>query len=631
MALVGVWIVGSRMEEKVRTRTVCLTSPIHVRRSTIPHTMRRGMAVAKHSVGHGRKETCERGGRTSNVTFPRSGSRTSKQKTRTWNTNAVANPAAARLSEQVKDASPKDAPLPSLFPKEPAKRKQNEPVLNVAVIGGGLAGLSTAVELLDQGHHVEVYESRPFIGGKVASFQDRNGNHVEMGLHVFFGCYFNLFRLLAKCGAVDNLLVKDHTHTFCNENGDVKELDFRFFLNNLKIGAPFHGLKAFFTTPQLTVQDKAQNALALAFSPVVKALVDPEGALKDIRNLDNVSFSEWFIGNGGSRGSIDKMWDPIAYALGFIDCDNISARCMLTIFQFFATKTDASVLRMLCGSPENFLVGPIVKYIEERGGKVHTRWGCREIQYEMDGSGTPVVKGLRLTKSGQEKIITADAYVAALDVPGAKRLIPEEWRQFSLFDNIYKLVGVPVCTVQLRYDGWVTEMKDATLKRQVGSREAAPPQGIDNLLYSADVDYSCFADLALTSPEDYYKDGEGSLMQCVLTPADPYMPMTNDEIIQKVHEQTMKLFPSARDLTLKWGNVVKISQSLYREAPGMDPFRPDQTTPVPNFFLAGSYTKQDYIDSMEGATLSGRQCAAAVTESIPKILSLKESKEIVIA
>jgi len=38
--------------------------------------------------------------------------------------------------------------------------------------------------------------------------------------------------------------------------------------------------------------------------------------------------------------------------------------------------------------------------------------------------------------------------------------------------------------------------------------------------------------------------------------------------------------------------VVKIAQSLYREAPGMDPFRPDQRTPVPNFYLAGSYTKQ---------------------------------------
>ncbi len=36
------------------------------------------------------------------------------------------------------------------------------------------------------------------------------------------------------------------------------------------------------------------------------------------------------------------------------------------------------------------------------------------------------------------------------------------------------------------------------------------------------------------------------------------------------------------------------------QAPGMDPFRPDQRTPVPNFFLAGSYTKQDYIDRWAG-------------------------------
>ena len=53
-----------------------------------------------------------------------------------------------------------------------------------------------------------------------------------------------------------------------------------------------------------------------------------------------------------------------------------------------------------------------------------------------------------------------------------------------------------------------------------------------------------------------------------------------------------ELFPSARDLKMTWHSVVKIQQSLYREAPGLDPFRPDQKTPVPNFFLAGSYTKQ---------------------------------------
>jgi zeta-carotene desaturase len=66
-----------------------------------------------------------------------------------------------------------------------------------------------------------------------------------MGLHVFFGCYFNLFRLMAKCGVLENLLLKEHTHTFCNNDGDVRELDFRFFLNGTKIGAPLHGEPAF--------------------------------------------------------------------------------------------------------------------------------------------------------------------------------------------------------------------------------------------------------------------------------------------------------------------------------------------------------------------------------------------------
>lgn len=60
------------------------------------------------------------------------------------------------------------------------------------------------------------------------------------------------------------------------------------------------------------------------------------------------------------------MWDPIAYALGFLNCDDISARCMLTIFQFFATKTDASVLRMLNGSPADRLLKPITDYIQVR-------------------------------------------------------------------------------------------------------------------------------------------------------------------------------------------------------------------------------------------------------------------------
>lgn len=73
------------------------------------------------------------------------------------------------------------------------------------------------------------------------------------------------------------------------------------------------------------------------------------------------------------------------------------------------------------------------------------------------------------------------------------------------------------------------------------SNAAQGPQGLDNLLYSADADFSCFADLALTSPVEYYREGQGSLLQCVLTPADPYMPMPNEEIAAKVHQQVREL------------------------------------------------------------------------------------------
>lgn len=525
-----------------------------------------------------------------------------------------------RAPERTADAGPKDAPLPSLYPAEPLPPAPGAPKLRVAIVGSGLAGLSTAVELLDQGYEVDIYEQRPFVGGKVASFIDKDDNHIEMGLHVFFGCYFNLFRLMRKAGALQNLLLKDHTHTFINTGGDVRELDFRFEVGGATIGAPFHGLKAFFTTPQLSVGDKVANSLALGTSPIVRALIDPEGGMEDIRKLDNISFTDWFKSHGGSQGSIDRMWDPIAYALGFLDCNDISARCMLTIFQFFATKTDASKLRMLSGSPKERLLQPIIDYIEARGGRFHIRWGCREVMYEEGPDGLPVVTGLRMTKAGKEELVTADAYVAALDVPGAKKLIPQAWRSMELFDNVWKLVGVPVITVQLRYDGWVTEMAaDNGLQKQSASPESA--KGLDNLLYSADADFSCFADLALVSPDDYYREGQGSLMQCVLTPADPYLPLTNEVIAQKVDAQVRELFPSARNLACTWHSVVKIQQSLYREAPGLDPFRPDQKTPVPNFFLAGSYTKQDYIDSMEGATLSGRQCAGEILKVAAQLAS----------
>jgi zeta-carotene desaturase len=477
--------------------------------------------------------------------------------------------------------------------------------MRVAIVGAGLAGLATAVDLADAGCEVQIFESRPFVGGKVSSWVDNDGNHIEMGLHVFFGCYYQLFELMEKVGALSNLRLKEHTHTFINKGGRTGSLDFRFIT-----GAPFNGLKAFFTTSQLSLQDKLQNAIALGTSPIVRGLVDFDGAMKTIRSLDKVSFAEWFRSHGGSEGSIKRMWNPIAYALGFIDCEHISARCMLTIFQFFAAKTEASVMRMLEGSPDEYLHKPILKYLADRGTQIYTRRQVREIQFtELEGK--TQVTGIVVADGDTTEVITADAYVCACDVPGIQRILPQEWRKWSEFDNIYQLDAVPVATVQLRFDGWVTELQDGAERKQLD--HAA---GIDNLLYTADADFSCFADLALASPSDYYRPGEGSLLQLVLTPGDPFIKQSNEEIAQHVLKQVHELFPSSRELNMTWYSVVKLAKSLYREAPGMDPYRPNQKTPVDNFFLAGSYTQQDYIDSMEGATISGRRAAKVILENV---------------
>jgi len=284
----------------------------------------------------------------------------------------------------------------------------------------------------------------------------------------------------------------------------------------------------------------------------------------------------------------------------------------LTIFMLFAVRTEASVLRMLEGSPQTGLHDPIIAYLEERGVKIHLETVCTDIIHDVDYEGKPTrvngivvgdctrMKGIVIAKEYKE----FDAVVSALDVPGIKGILPESFRKYPMFDNIYNIDCVPIITVQVRFDGWVTELNDEKAMMDVsGDKSDGKAPGIDNLLYSADAEFSCFADLAVTSPGEYYKPGEGSLIQAVFDERAIFK--SKEDIVQDCIEQLNLLFPSSRKLNCTWSSVVKLTSSLYREKPGQDKFRPKQATPVENFFLAGSYTYQDYLDSMEGATRSG--------------------------
>ena len=65
-------------------------------------------------------------------------------------------------------------------------------------------------------------------------------------------------------------------------------------------------------------------------------------------------------------------------------------------------------------------------------------------------------------------------------------------------------------------------------------------------------------------------------------------------------------------------NLVKTPRSVYKAVPGCQEFRPSQKSPIKNFFLAGDYTMQKYLASMEGAVLSGKLCAESVNKEYSK-------------
>src|SRR3954471_14885145 len=75
---------------------------------------------------------------------------------------------------------------------------------DVAVVGGGFAGLSAATALAERGHRVVVLEARPRLGGRASTFTDpATGERVDNGQHLLIGGYAETFRFLRRIGSVD--------------------------------------------------------------------------------------------------------------------------------------------------------------------------------------------------------------------------------------------------------------------------------------------------------------------------------------------------------------------------------------------------------------------------------------------
>jgi 15-cis-phytoene desaturase len=125
---------------------------------------------------------------------------------------------------------------------------------------------------------------------------------------------------------------------------------------------------------------------------------------------------------------------------------------------------------------------------------------------------------------------------------------------------------------------------------------------------------SVYADMSNTCRE--YEDPDRSMLELVFAPAKDWIGRSDDDIVAATLEELKRLFPQHftgdNPANLRKAIVVKTPLSVYKTVPGCQALRPDQTSPIANFFLAGDYTMQRYLASMEGAVLSGRLCAESI-------------------
>ena len=141
---------------------------------------------------------------------------------------------------------------------------------------------------------------------------------------------------------------------------------------------------------------------------------------------------------------------------------------------------------------------------------------------------------------------------------------------------------------------------------------------------------SVYADMSNTCKE--YADPDKSMLELVLAPAKDWIAKSDEDIIEATMSELKRLFPQHfegdNQAVLLKSKVVKTPRSVYRAVAGTQSVKPTQKTPIENFYLAGSYTKQEYLGSMEGAVLSGKLAAKAIATDYPA--SNKADKEMTI-
>ncbi len=426
---------------------------------------------------------------------------------------------------------------------------------NVAIVGGGLAGLSAAIALGSAEQNVTLFESRAFLGGRATSYPlntaDDNSTTIDNCQHVLLRCCTNLMDFYRRLGVADS--VRFYRQFYWIEPGGRTSVMRRGIFP-----APLHFMESFAKLRFLSWADKF--SLASAFLAVRYEY----GKRTD---LDQITMLDWLREKKQTPRAINRFWRQLMVSAISEELETMAASHGLQVVQLgFLARADAYEM----GVP-NVPLAQLYSsdaWADYPQVKIASRATVQQIEVR-DGR----VACLRVN----DRTVTADAYVLAVPFERVAALAPELELDLSVFKH------APITGIHLWFDRPITDLPHATL--------------LDRTI------------------QWMFNKGEGKHIQLVVSASRSLTDMPRQDVIDLALKELKEFFPLVADANLERAHVVKEVRALLSAAPNLEQHRPLSATNISNLFLAGDWTRSGWPAIMEGAVRSGYLAAEAVLES----------------
>ena len=438
------------------------------------------------------------------------------------------------------------------------------------MIGGGLAGLSSAVALADAGFRVRLLERSPFLGGRAASYDLPGGEHVDNCQHVTLGCCTNLNDFYSRVGARQKIAFYDRL-LFADSTGR------RAILQASPLPPPLHLASSLALYPFLTWSDRHSIGHAMM------AIARRGGSNPECdANGKSQTMLDWLRRHRQTNAAIDRFWSVVLVSALNEELARMDARYGLDVFWKAFLANRAGYLLGVPRTPLGDLYAGCGAAIERRGGEISLRAPVRGLRV-FDGR----VAGVRMDTGPDE---TADVYVLAVSHQAALDLLPTALiEQEPLFANLRRLRVSPITGVHFWFD------RDVMAEPFLTAVDTTT-QWIFN-------------------KSRLYGHGGGRYLQLVISASYDLMPRPRQEIIDLCRRELLGLLPDTRQANLVKATVIKEAAATFSPEPGCDSWRASQRSPLANLYLAGDWTKTNWPATMEGAVRSGYLAAEAVLDA----------------